>query len=275
MKTYVFPYGGSTGPGDTWDSFIEFELTDEEATRLEASSRAKPRWRLDEDEAISDICHKIEQFIFEENERMMKNNGRLSEVRETWKYFHKDVDEKEIPFLTGCTACVCVIDILQKKAYFANSGDSRAIIIKKNNEIKQITKDHKPDDANEKERIYNAEGCVNDNRVDGILNLSRTIGDLKYKNNKKFAVDKQKIICTPDLYEENLKDIQYIVIGCDGIYDCMSNDALGKYILNNIKNQPKISKVIESLMDKNVANDIYASDGIGGDNMTCIIVQMK
>ena len=143
-----------------------------------------------------------------------------------YKFLMLDKYEKEIPFLTGCTACVCVIDTLQKKAYFANSGDSRAIIIKKNNEIKQITKDHKPDDANEKERIYNAEGCVNDNRVDGILNLSRTIGDLKYKNNKKFAVDKQKIICTPDLYEENLKDIQYIVIGCDGIYDCMSNNGL-------------------------------------------------
>ena len=55
----------------------------------------------------------------------------------------------------------------------------------------------------------------------------------------------------------------------------MSNDALGKYILNNMKNSPKISKVIESLMDKNVAKDIYACDGIGGDNMTCIIVQIK
>jgi serine/threonine protein phosphatase PrpC len=103
--------------------------------------------------------------------------------------------EKEIPFLTGCTACACVIDTEKKKAYFANSGDSRAII------IKQITKDHKPDDKVEKERIYNEKGCVNDNRVDGILNLSRTIGDLKYKDNKKFSVDKQKINCTPDLYE--------------------------------------------------------------------------
>ena len=234
-------------------------------------------YKLDEllytEEALKELISIRKEFKIK-NELNLKTVLNDDEFR-IYKFLMLDKYEKEIPFLTGCTACVCVVDSEKKKAYFANSGDSRAIIIKKNNEIKQITKDHKPDDANEKERIYNAEGCVNDNRVDGILNLSRTIGDLKYKNNKKFAVDKQKIICTPDLYEENLKDIQYIVIGCDGIYDCMSNDALGKYILNNIKNQPKISKVIESLMDKNVANDIYASDGIGGDNMTCIIVQMK
>ena len=58
MKTYKFPYGGAD-----WDSFVEFELTEEEAARLEASAKAEPRWHLDEDEAISDICKKIKQFI--------------------------------------------------------------------------------------------------------------------------------------------------------------------------------------------------------------------
>lgn len=92
MKTYVFPYGGSTGPGDTWDSSIEFELTEEEAKRLEASARAEPRWHLDEDETISDICQKIEQFVFEENKQIMRKDGRLKEARETWKYLHDDAD---------------------------------------------------------------------------------------------------------------------------------------------------------------------------------------
>ena len=92
MKTYKFPYGGAE-----WDSFVEFELTDEEAGRLEASAKAKPRWHLDEDETISDICKKIELFICEENKRMMKDDGRLEEARETWKYFHKDSDEEYMP----------------------------------------------------------------------------------------------------------------------------------------------------------------------------------
>ncbi|MBR2822757.1 MAG: hypothetical protein IKE24_03635 [Clostridia bacterium] len=77
MKTYEFPYGGSTGKNDTWDSSICFDLTDEESERLEESARKEPRWRLDEDEAISDICEKIEHFIFEENKRMMIEDGRM------------------------------------------------------------------------------------------------------------------------------------------------------------------------------------------------------
>ena len=84
MKTYEFPYGGTIGKLETWDSSIEFELTDEEAARLEESARKESRWHLDEDEAISDICEKITQYIFEENKQMMIEDGRLDEIKEEY-----------------------------------------------------------------------------------------------------------------------------------------------------------------------------------------------
>lgn len=40
MKTYIFPYGGSFGKGDSWDNTVEAELTDEEAALLERSARS-------------------------------------------------------------------------------------------------------------------------------------------------------------------------------------------------------------------------------------------
>ena len=55
----------------------------------------------------------------------------------------------------------------------------------------------------------------------------------------------------------------------------MSNEKLGKFILNNIKNSKNISSLIGNLMDHNIPEDLYANDGIGGDNMTCIIIQNK
>lgn len=47
-----------------------------------------------------------------------------------------------------------------------------------------MSKDHKPDDETEKARIVKAGSTVEDGRVDGNLNLSRSLGDLKYKRTK-------------------------------------------------------------------------------------------
>ena len=44
-----------------------------------------------------------------------------------------------------------------------------------------MSEDHKPDLAAERSRIEKAGGFVEENRVKGILNLSRSIGDLEYK----------------------------------------------------------------------------------------------
>ena len=46
-----------------------------------------------------------------------------------------------------------------------------------------LSDDHKPDNAAEKARIMAAGGFVEENRVNGSLNLSRSMGDFEYKSN--------------------------------------------------------------------------------------------
>lgn len=44
-----------------------------------------------------------------------------------------------------------------------------------------MSEDHKPELPGEKARIMSNGGFVEDNRVNGVLNLSRSLGDLEYK----------------------------------------------------------------------------------------------
>jgi serine/threonine protein phosphatase PrpC len=68
--------------------------------------------------------------------------------------------------------------------YVANAGDSRTIL-GRGAEPYFLSKDHKPDLPEEKNRIEKAGGFVSDGRVNGNLNLSRALGDLEYKQDKK------------------------------------------------------------------------------------------
>lgn len=59
----------------------------------------------------------------------------------------------------------------------ANAGDAKCVLMKNQN-IYELTTDHKPDDTIEKLRIEKAGGSVFAGRVNGNLNVSRALGDL-------------------------------------------------------------------------------------------------
>ena len=80
----------------------------------------------------------------------------------------------------GCTAVVVLIT--KTEIYCANAGDSRAVMSKKG-KAKDLSTDHKPDLPNERRRIERAGGSVEENRVNGVLALSRSLGDFEYKSN--------------------------------------------------------------------------------------------
>jgi serine/threonine protein phosphatase PrpC len=78
----------------------------------------------------------------------------------------------------GCTANVVMIT--KTEIICANAGDSRAVLSKKA-KAKDLSVDHKPDLPTEKRRIERANGFVEESRVNGMLALSRSLGDFEYK----------------------------------------------------------------------------------------------
>ncbi|GKY91269.1 hypothetical protein MPSEU_000099400 [Mayamaea pseudoterrestris] len=103
------------------------------------------------------------------------------------------------PVHAGATAVVTVM--LGNQLTVANAGDSRAILCR-SGEAYALTMDHKPMQDRELTRIRNAGGFVNNfGRVNGNLNLSRSIGDLKYKQVPGLSPAEQMITAEPDIVQ--------------------------------------------------------------------------
>ena len=183
----------------------------------------------------------------------------------------------------GSTACVCLIDEDNRRMYFANAGDSRVVLCKEGKAF-QMSYDHKPNLFLEKNRIYKAKGYIVDGRINKNLNLSRTIGDLQYKQGKDKLPQEQIITAYPDIVIENYdEECDFILIGCDGIWDCISNQELCDEVIahlhseqsenDNNNNNIKLSQIAGEIMDKLIAVDSKQEKGC--DNMTLIIIKFK
>ena len=135
---------------------------------------------------------------------------------------------EEIAYAAGCTACSAIIT--PTEIIVGNSGDSRAVFAKKSSSpggkftAIELSNDHKPELPEEKARIEKAGGFVEDNRVKGVLNLSRSLGDLEYKSDASLAAKDQMITCIPEIRREKLgADSSFLIIACDGIWDCLTS----------------------------------------------------
>ena len=122
-----------------------------------------------------------------------------------------------------------------KKIYAANAGDSRCVLARKGKAV-PLSFDHKPDDEGELKRIEKAGSVVTEGRVDGNLNLSRALGDLKYKTNKELKPEEWPITANPDVRVEDLtSEDDFVIMGCDGIWETKSNDEMVAYIYDRLK----------------------------------------
>lgn len=98
--------------------------------------------------------------------------------------------------------------------------------------------DHKPDCQTEIDRIEKAGSTITEGRVDGNLNLTRSLGDLKYKGRTHLTAEEQAITANPDTYSFDLtSDTDFILMGCDGIWEKKSNEEAVKWVYEEINKQ--------------------------------------
>ncbi|XP_044013950.1 probable protein phosphatase CG10417 [Aphidius gifuensis] len=188
---------------------------------------------------------------------------------------NKYISSKKPGSTSGCTAVVALLH--GENLYVANAGDSRCVLCRDGKAL-ELSLDHKPTDTEERKRIYKAGGVVTwQGRINGNLNLSRAIGDHKYKQNTELPPEDQMISALPDIKHILIdpKRDEFLILACDGIWNCMFSSEVVKFVKERINDaEDNISKVCEELFDHCLAPDSLG-DGTGCDNMTAIIVKFK
>ena len=169
----------------------------------------------------------------------------------------------------GTTALVMVK--YQNMVWVANAGDCRAILKyfdKTRYASKQITKDHKPNDADEEQRIKQSGGFISQDdfgtwRVGGNLAVSRSFGDLYLS---------PWVTWEPIIYSFRISsDMRAVIIASDGIWDTISNDMavdIAEQVIRQNMSYDKhtvLDKVVET-----IANEAQRRGS--GDNISIIFV---
>lgn len=97
----------------------------------------------------------------------------------------------------------------QRVLYTANVGDAR-IVLCRNGKALRLSYDHKGSDENEGKRISNAGGLILNNRVNGVLAVTRALGD---------AYMKELVTGHPYTTETVIQaDIdEFLILACDGV----------------------------------------------------------
>ena len=182
---------------------------------------------------------------------------------------------EDISYTRGSAAIVLVIHN-HTELYFANIGDSRGIIIRNENNFVRMTNDHKPNNNDEKKRIKKAGSKILDNRINGLLNMSRSFGDYQFKLRRDLRQVEQAVSACPEItFMKRTKRELFIVLACDGVWDCANNSQIAQFFYNHVNRDPKkrLSLVIAELF--NIILSDSPDKDVGTDNMTCILIQLK
>jgi protein phosphatase 2C family protein 2/3 len=210
---------------------------------------------------------------------------------------------------SGSCALVCIL--LDNKVYISNIGDSRAIMsMSGGTKIKQLSIDHKPNNPKEFERaIKNGSKIYIDNddpdrdisklvfikdksefekyknEVEEVifreypsdLAVMRTIGDVKVKN-KEYGGNPGTIISIPEIFIYDISNTEdFIVMGCDGIFDDLSNQDVVEAAWYIYKNRSKTKNYDIHELTQEACDMIikYGLEKETSDNLSCIIIGLE
>lgn len=154
----------------------------------------------------------------------------------------------------GSTAAVLLLDPTQCLALTANAGDSEILIGDMKGNSSTLTEVHKPTTKPEAARLRNLRVPVINQRVNGMIMVSRSIGDRSMRPG---------LIPTPHIKSLKLKSDCFFVVASDGVWDVISKEDLASHVRDLLK---------AGASEQSIAQSLVKLPGIL-DNATAIVVK--
>ncbi|KAF9461255.1 phosphatase 2C-domain-containing protein [Collybia nuda] len=139
--------------------------------------------------------------------------------------------------------------------YSANAGDARGVLCRAGKAVR-LTYDHKGSDKQEAKRITDAGGFVMSGRVNGVLAVTRSLGDSSMK---------EFVVGAPYTTETELCDEdEFLILACDGLWD-VTNDQNAIDLVRDIPDAQQAStKLLKHALSHHTT-----------DNVTVVVVRFK
>lgn len=177
----------------------------------------------------------------------------------------------------GSTALVCVLRGTKPskpvELLVANAGDCRAVLCRAGEAVR-LSRDHKPDLADERRRIEKAGGKVVHaggcwrvthesmfkDQIKSFLSVTRALGDRGLKT--PFPL----LTCKPELQKVELGDTDlFLVLACDGVWDVLSDQEAVDLAAQSIGDPKKGAQAI--------IRECYERKS--GDNLTAVVITFQ
>ncbi|RYH24738.1 protein serine/threonine phosphatase 2C family protein [archaeon] len=164
------------------------------------------------------------------------------------------------------------------QVFISHVGDCRAVLSHDGVAV-QLTEDHKANLKHEKARIESAGGWVHNGRVNGALGVSRSFGDIQFKNfehcqghigdeheSKGIWGHHQQVVSKPDYTHFIIEDsYEFMILACDGLWDVFSCQEAVNFVRKRLSVTMDVQQTAKDLIIKAIERGTQ-------DNTSVIVV---
>ncbi|PPD89548.1 hypothetical protein GOBAR_DD13498 [Gossypium barbadense] len=161
---------------------------------------------------------------------------------------------------SGTTALTALI--FGRLLMVANAGDCRAVLCRKGEAI-DMSEDHRPIYPSERRRVEELGGFIDDGYLNGVLSVSRALGDWDMKSPKGLP---SPLIAEPEFRRMVLtEDDEFLIIGCDGIWDVMSSEHAVSLVCRGLRRHDDPEQCAKDLVMEALRRNTF-------DNLTVVVI---